>query len=151
MPKPLTNHHIPDNYQLPPDGNHTRRTTPMLTLPTSTINLKGILPGVVAVEAIHLITTKPITLPPTEHLFITIQGTATIEGDTREDDDQMPQARPTQAIWVTATTDADVAIDPDLEWSAIHYTVESAVGDPKTTNWQQRWTTEMEQLNDAAH
>ena len=103
----------------------------------------------VAVEAIHLSTMKPIKLSPAEHLFITIQGPATIEGATLADDDQMPQARPTQAIWVPATTDADIAIDPDSEWSAIHHTVESAVSDPKTTNWRQRWSTEMEQLNDA--
>ena len=119
-------------------------------MPTGTINWKEILPGVVAVEAIHLITTKPIKLRPAEPLFITIQGTATIEGTTLGDDDQMLQARPTQAIWVTATDDADIVIDPDSEWSAIHYTVESAVGDPKTTNWQQPWTTEMEQRNDTA-
>ena len=144
MPKPPTNHHVPNNYQLPRGGKHTRRVTPTWTLPTGTINWKEFLPGVVAVEAIHLITTEPINLPPDEHLFITIQGTATTEGATLGDDHQMPQARPTQAIWVTATTDVDIAIDPDLEWSAIYYTVESAVGDPKTTNWRQRWTTEME-------
>ena len=26
MPKPLTMHHVPDNYQLPREGHHTRRT-----------------------------------------------------------------------------------------------------------------------------
>ena len=28
VPKPLTTHHIPDNYQLPREGKHTRCTAP---------------------------------------------------------------------------------------------------------------------------
>ena len=150
MPKTLPTHHVPDKHQLPREGKHTRRITPTCTLPTGTINWKEIVPGVVTVGAIHLITTKQIKLSPAEHLFTPIQGTATIGGATLGDDDQKPQARPTQAIWVTAATDADIAINPGFEWSAIHYTVESTVGDPKTTNWQQRWGTEVEQLSDAA-
>ena len=62
----------------------------------------------------------------------------------------MPQARPTQAICVTATTDADIAVDPDSEYLAIHHTIESAIGGPKATNWRQRPTTEMVQLNGTA-
>ena len=89
-------------------------------------------------EANHLITTKKRKLTPAEHLFITIQGTATIEGATLGYDDQMPEAKSTQAIWLTTTTDANIAIDPDSEWAAIHYTVEGAAGDPKTSNWRQR-------------
>ena len=62
----------------------------------------------------------------------------------------MPQARPTRDIWVTTTTHADIAIDPDSEWAAIHHTVEGAEGDPKTSNWRQRWTAEVEHLSDVA-
>ena len=62
----------------------------------------------------------------------------------------MPQARPTQAIWVRATTDANIAIDLDSEWATIHYTVEGAEGDAKTSKWRQRWTVEVEHLSDAA-
>ena len=78
-------------------------------------------------------------------VFLRLRKNATLG-----DDDQEPQARPTQANWETATADADIAVDPGLEWSAIHYTVESAVGDPRTTNWRHRWTTEMEQLSGTA-
>ena len=150
MPKPLTTHHISDNYQLPGEGNHTRRITPAWRLLTGTINWKDILPEVVTIEAIHLIITEQMKLSPAEHLFITIQGTATIKGATLSDDDQMSQARPAQAIRVTTTTDANIAIDPDSEWAAIHYTVEDTAGDPKTSNWRQRWTSEVEHLSDAA-
>ena len=120
MTKPLASHHVTDNYHLPPEGNHTCRITPAWGSPSGTINWKEILRGVVTIEAIHLVTTKQIKLSPAEHLCITMQGTATIEGATLGDDDQMPQARPTQAMWVTTTTVADIAIDPDWEWSAIH-------------------------------
>ena len=149
-PKLVTTHHLPDNYQLPPEVNQTRRITPMWRLPTGTINWKEILPGVVTVEAIQSMTTKQIRLSPAEHLFITIQGMATIQGATLGDDDQTPQASPTKANWVTATTHADIVMEPDFEWSAIHYTVEDTAGDPKTTNWPGIWTAELEHLSDAA-
>ena len=93
---------------------------------------------------------KQIKLQPAEHLLISIQGTATIEGATLTDGNQMPRARPTQAIWVTKTPDADIAIDPDSEWAAIRYTLESAEGDRKTSNWRQRWMTEVEHLSNVA-
>ena len=147
MPKPLNTHHVPDNYQLPRARNYTRGITPDWRLPTGTVDWKQMLPWVVTVEVIHLIATKQIKLPPAEHLFITIQGWATIEGATLGDGDRMPQARPTQAIWVTTTTDADIAIDPHSEWAAIHYTVEGAERGPKTNNWRQRWTAEVQHLS----
>ena len=34
VPKPLTKHRNPENYQLPREGNHTRRTAPTWRLPT---------------------------------------------------------------------------------------------------------------------
>ena len=58
MPKSLTTHHVPYNYQLPREGNHGRRITATLRLPTGTIKWKEILPGVVTIEATHLITAK---------------------------------------------------------------------------------------------
>ena len=57
-------------------------------------------------------------LSPADNLFITIQGTAGIYGAILRDEDQMPQDRPTQAIWVTATADSNIAIDPESEWFA---------------------------------
>ena len=83
-------------------------------------------------------------LPPAEHLFIIIQGTATIEGTDLADDDQMPRARPTQAISLTTTTDTNIGIDS--EWAAIHYTAQGSDGDPRTNDWQIRWTTAMDRL-----
>ena len=59
----------------------------------------------------------------------------------------MPQARPTQALWVTTATDTDIVIDPDLEWAAIHYTVEGAEGDPRRSNCELQWTTELSHLS----
>ena len=59
----------------------------------------------------------------------------------------MSQAGPTQAIWVTTPTDADIAIDPDPQWAAIHCTVKGAEGHPKTSDWRQRWTTEVDHLS----
>ena len=38
MPKPLTTHHVPDNYQLPRERNHIRRITPTWRLPTGAID-----------------------------------------------------------------------------------------------------------------
>ena len=87
MPKPLTRHHAPDNYHLPREGNHTHRISPTWRLPKGTIDWKEIRPGVATVEAMDLIATKKITVPPAEHLFITIQGTATIKGGAFGDDD----------------------------------------------------------------
>ena len=147
MAKPLTMHHVPGNYQLPREEIHTRRTAPTWKLPTGTIDWKEMLPGVITVDAIHLITIKQIKLPPAEHLFITIQGTATFKYATLGEDDQMPQARPRQAVWVTTTRDTNIAIDQDSEWAAIHYTVEGTDGDPKTNDWQTRWTTAMDRLS----
>ena len=101
---------------------------------------KEILPGGTAIEAIHLVTPDQIQLPPAAHLFITAQGTATIEGATIGEDNQLPQARPTQAVWVTATTDTDITIAPDAEWAAIHCTMECTNNNPTTSDWQARWS-----------
>ena len=94
MPKFLTNHHFPDNCQLPRGGNNTHGITPTWRFPRGTIIWKESVPRVVTREAVHLITTKQIKLSPAEHFFITIQGAATIKGATLRDDDQMCQARP---------------------------------------------------------
>ena len=133
--------------QLPNEGNHSRRTAPAWKLPISTIDWKEILRALTTVDAINLITTKQIRLPPAQHLLITIQGTATVEGTTLGDHDQMPRARLTQAICVTTTRDTNIAIDPDSELAAIHYAVEGTDGDPKTSDWQIHWTTAINRLS----
>ena len=112
-PRYVTRHHILDNCQLPRWGNHTRRTAPTWKLPTGTMQWKEILPGVTAIETIHLVTPDQIQLPPSPYLSIPAQGTATIQGTTIEEDNQLPQARPTQAVWVTATTNNDITKPPD--------------------------------------
>ena len=50
-------------------------------------------------EAMRLLTPHQVQLTQAMHLFITTQGTASIEGTALGDDDQTPQGRPTQAIW----------------------------------------------------
>ena len=100
------------------------------------------------VDTINLITAKRVKLPPAEHLFITIEGTASIEGATLGDDDQMLQARPTLAVWVRATTDTDVAIHPDSNGppSTVLWKVLTAT--PKTNVLQTLWTTAKGDLSD---
>ena len=71
---------------------NTRRTAPTWKLTLGTINWKEILPGVTAVEAIHLIKPDWIKLSPVERLPVTVQNAATIEGAIFGEDDQLPQA-----------------------------------------------------------
>ena len=84
------------------------------------------------------------------HLFITAQGTATIESTALGDDDQTPQARPTQAIWVNATVRTDIAVDPDAEWTAVHYTLDCAGNNPALTDWRTSWAAEVDRLQDVS-
>ena len=71
---------------------------------------KEVLPGVTAIEAIHLLTPDQVQLPPAAHVFITTRSTATIEGAATEEDYQVPQEPPTQAVWMTATTYTDITM-----------------------------------------
>ena len=96
----------------------------------------------------RLLTPHTVQLMQAMHLFITTQGTATIEGTALGDDDQTPQVRPTEAIWINATTGTDITVDPDLEWTAIHYTVDCAEDDPTLTEWQTSWAAEVNRLDD---
>ena len=66
-------------------------------------------------EVMHLLTRNQVQLTQAVHLFIATQGTATIEGTALGDDDQIPQAPPTQPVWVNATANTDIAADPDPE------------------------------------
>ena len=63
----------------------------------------------------HLRTPHQVQLTQAVYLIITTKGRATMEGTALGDDDQTPEARPTQAVWVTATADTDIAVDPDPE------------------------------------
>ena len=47
-----------------------------------------------------------------------------------------------------ATTGTDITVDPDPEWTAIHYTLDCAEGDPTLTEWQTRWAAEVNRLHD---
>ena len=89
--KPLTSRHIPDDYQLPRAGNHTRGTATTWRLPTGTIDWKKILPGVTTMEVMRLFTPHQVQPTQAMHLFIATQGTATTEGTALGDDDQTPQ------------------------------------------------------------
>ena len=84
------------------------------------------------------------------HLLLTTQGKAAMEGAALGNDDQTPQARPTQAIWINAKTGTDITIDPDPEWMGIHYTVDCAEDDPTLTAWQPRWAAEANSLDEVA-
>ena len=99
-------------------------------------------------EVMHLLTPNQVQLTQAVHLLITIQGTATIEGTALGDDDQTPQARPTQAVWVNATANTDIAVYPDPEWTAVQYTLDCAENDPALTDWRTRWAAEVDRLDD---
>ena len=150
LDKPLTSCHIPDNYQLPRGGNHTRGTATTWQLPTGTIDWKKILPGVTTMEVMRLLTPQQVQLTQAMHLFITTQGTATIEGTALGDDNRTPQARPTQCVWINATAGTDIAVDPDPDWTAIHYTLDCAGSDPTLTDWQIRLAAEVNRLDNVA-
>ena len=62
-----------------------------------------ILPGVTTTEIMHLLSPHQVQLTQAVHLFITTQGTTTMEGTALGDEDQTPQAGPKQAVWVNAT------------------------------------------------
>ena len=98
--------------------------------------------------AMRLLTPHTVQLTQAMHLFITTQGTAAMEGTVLGDDDQAPQARPTEAIWINATMGTNITLDPDPEWTAIHYTLDCAEDDPTLTQWQTRWAAEVDRLND---
>ena len=66
-------------------------------------------------EVMRLLTPHQVQLTQAMHLFITTQGMAAIEGTALGDDDQTPQARPTQAIWINAT--AGTTLPTTLTWS----------------------------------
>ena len=91
----------------------------------------------------------PHQVQPTQamHLFLTTQGTAAMEGAAPGEDDQTPQARPTQAIWINATAGTDITVDPDPEWMAIGYTLDCAEDVPTLTEWQTRWAAEANRLD----
>ena len=59
-------------------------------------------------DVMHLLTPNQLQVTQAVYLFITTQGTATIEGTALGDDDQTPQARCTQAIWVNATANTEI-------------------------------------------
>ena len=148
LDKPLTSRHVPDNYQLPRGGNHTRSTATTWRLPTRNIDWKKILPGVTMMDVMRLLTPDKVQLTQAMHLFITTQGTATIEGTALGDDDQTPQARPTQAVWVNATAETDIAADPDPEWTFVCCTLDCNENDPTLTDWRTRWAAEVDRLDD---
>ena len=99
-------------------------------------------------EYMRLLTPHQVQLTQAMLLFKTTQGTAAIEGTALGDDDLTPQARPAQAIWINATAGTDITVDPDPEWTAIHYTPDCAEGDPTLTEWQTRWAAEVKRLDD---
>ena len=148
--KPLNSRHIPDNHQLPRKGNNTRSTATTWRLPTGTIDWKKILPGLTTTEVMRLLTPHQVQQTQAMHLFITTQGTAAIEGTTLGDDDQTPQARPTQAVWINATAGTDPAVDPQPEWTAIHYTLDCAESDPTLTEWRTTWAAEVNRVHNVA-
>ena len=150
LDKPLTLRHVPDNCQLPRGGNHTRSTATTWRLPTGTINWKKVLPRIATMASMRLLTPHQVHLTQARHLFLTTQGTATMEGTAPDDDDQTPQARPTQAIWINATTGTDITVYPDPEWMAIHCTLDCTKDDPTLTEWQTRWAAEANRLHEVA-
>ena len=147
LDKPLTLRHVPDNYQLPRGGNHTRSTATTWGLPTGTVDWSKILPRIATMVSIRLLTRHQVQLTQAMHLFLTTEGTAAMEGTALGNDDHTPQGKPTQAIWIKATAGSDITVDPDPEWIAIHYTLDCAEDDPTLTEWQTRWAAEANRLD----
>ena len=100
--------------------------------------------------SMRLLTPHQVQLTQAMHLFLTTQGTAAMEGTALGDDNQTPHARPTQAIWINATTSTDITVDHDPEWIAIHYTPDCAEDDPTLTGLQTRWAVEANRLDEVA-
>ena len=100
--------------------------------------------------SMRLLTPHQVQLTQARHLFSTTQGMAAMEGTALGDDDQTPEAKPTQAIWINATTGTDITVDPDSEWIAIQDTLDCAEDDPTLTEWQTRWVTEANRLDEVA-
>ena len=99
-------------------------------------------------EVMRPLTPHQVQLTQATHLFLTIQGTANIEGTALGNDHQTPQARPTQAVPVNATADTDIAFDPEPEWTAVHYTLDCTKNDPTLTDWRTGWAAEVDRLDD---
>ena len=74
--KPLTLRHVPDNYQLPRGGNHTRSKATTWQLPTGTIDWKKVLRRIATMASMRLLTPHQVHLTQATHLLLTIQGTA---------------------------------------------------------------------------
>ena len=92
--------------------------------------------------SMRLLTPHEVQVAQAMHLLLTNQGTAAMEGAPLGDDDETPQARPAQAIWINATTGTDITVHPDPEWTAIHCTLDCA-------NCRPGW--EHPGLNEARH
>ena len=100
--------------------------------------------------SMRLPTPHQVQLSQALHLCLTTRGTAAMEDTALGNNNQTPQARPTQAIWMNATTGTDITPDPDLEIIAIHYTLDCAQDDPTLTEWQKRWAAEANRLDKVA-
>ena len=94
LDKPLTLRHVPDNYQLPRGGNHTRSTAMTWQLPTGAIDWKKVLPRITTMVSMRLLTPHQVQLTQAMHLFLRTQGTAAMEGAALGDDDQNPRRDP---------------------------------------------------------
>ena len=114
-----------------------------------TLEWKEILPGVTTNYAIPFITSDKMHLLPATHRWNTTQGMATIEGMALAEQDQQPQVRPTQAIWVTATRAADITITAHSACAAIKYALDPA-GSTDNYGWPVRWATVAERLSHTA-
>ena len=53
-----------------------------------------------------------------------------------------------QAFWVSATANTDIAIDPNPEWTAVHYTLDCAENYPALADWRTPWAAEVDRLDD---
>ena len=98
-------------------------------------------------EVMRLLTPDQVQLTQAMQLFISTQGTATIEGTALGDDDQTPKAKPSQAVWVNATVDTDIAVDANPECTAVHYTLDCTKNDPELTDRRTRWAAEVNHLD----
>ena len=94
-------------------------------------------------EVMSLLKPHQVQLTQAMHLFITTKGSPTIGGRALGDDDQTPQARTTQAVWINTTADTDIAVDSYPEWTGVHATLHCPENDPTLTNWRTRWAAEV--------
>ena len=63
---------------------------------------------------------------------------------------ELPKIPTYLPLWVDATANTDIDVDPDREWTAVHYTLDCAKNEPAPTDWGTRLASEANRLDSIA-